>query len=167
VTWAVILLLAHITTPGQGGCPNLSGRYVLAGADGHVIIVIAQTRCASIKIDWTVQSPPNTYRTVHQLVLDGRDQPDTAWFRATGYQITAAKFNGRILELTGKSIAESDTGVFMWTGRVASHAGGDLCVGFQVQPAKVWGNVAARVEGGEAAAEQRAASRSAKPCPAR
>jgi hypothetical protein len=165
--WALSLLLAHFVGPMQGSCPNLSGRYVLAGADGHVIILISQARCASIRIDWSVFAPPNTHRTVHQLALDGRDQPDTAWFRATGYQITAAKFNGRILELTGKSIAASDTGVFMWTGRMASHAGGDLCVGFQVTPTRTWGNVAARVEGGEASAEQRAASRSAKACPAR
>jgi len=156
-----IALLVLVPGAARAQCPNLSGRYALSGEDGFVIITIRQARCASILIDWAITTYAAKQRAAHTLVIDGRFQPDTAWFGATGYQLTAARFNRSVLELLGRSVAEVDSGIPIWTGRFARLPDGDLCVGFQRSDTADWGNVAERIEGTDKDAEPNAVRRAA------
>jgi hypothetical protein len=51
---AVASFIATVGNPqlSAGSCPNLSGRYVLQGEDGRVLIAIKQDRCRKVTIKW-------------------------------------------------------------------------------------------------------------------
>jgi hypothetical protein len=57
-------------------CPDLSGRYVLQGEDGRVLVTIRQDRCGKVTIKWGDDD------VEHGLRLDGTFRRDIAWFGA-------------------------------------------------------------------------------------
>ena len=88
--------------------------------------------------------------------------PSSAWLviRSDGQDVI--QLRGPVLELMGRSIAEADSGIAIWTGRFARLPDGDLCVGFQRADTPDWGNVAARIEGTDKDSEPNAVRRAAQ-----
>jgi hypothetical protein len=106
-------------------CADLSGRYVLQGADNRVYVSIAQTQCARIVVTWETSWEKSHRAPVeHHLVLDGRFHPDTRWFGGQPQQ-TSASLKGATLEIEMK---QGDAANVFMTLRLTLLADGDLCV---------------------------------------
>src|ERR1051325_5496317 len=75
-------------------CPDLSGTYHIQGEDGYVTVVVAQSGCDRVVIEWNILSYPDTAFSRHSFLLDGKMRPDTGWFGDRGRQLTPASFVG-------------------------------------------------------------------------
>ena len=98
---ALLALLAHATTSAP--CPDLSGRYLIPGEDGAVTVIIEQSRCETVTIQWNIRSAPDSSFSRHRLALGGEFQLDTGWFGGSRVQLTAARFEGDTLVLSTRA----------------------------------------------------------------
>ena len=89
-------------------CPDLTGRYTVTGEDGSVSVIIAQTACTHIAIEWNIHTYAGASLSPHRLRIDGRPQPDSGWFGSSHVQLTSAAFVGDTLILTGTPPPGSD-----------------------------------------------------------
>jgi hypothetical protein len=101
-----LLLHSVVAAP----CPDLSGQYRIVGEDGYVMVLIAQTRCERVTIEWNRRSYSDTVLSRHDLKLDGKPHPDVGWW-GVGTQRTSAAFVADTLLLVGTaSAAGADPG---------------------------------------------------------
>jgi hypothetical protein len=80
-------------------CPNLSGKFMIQGEDGQVHISIVQQGCERITIIRENSYLGDVTTERHILTIDGKAQPDSAWFGGLKQSKTSAKFVGSKLQL--------------------------------------------------------------------
>jgi hypothetical protein len=125
----IVLLLLQQPSASPRLCPDLSGHYVLQGEDGHVDVIIEQTGCERLALEWNIFSYPDTAPSRHVLRLDGRFHPDTGWFGSPGSQLTSARFIGDTLHLVAKASNASRARSLPWEQSFVT-IGDDLCTRF-------------------------------------
>jgi hypothetical protein len=158
------LLVMQQPTMPRGTCPDLSGRYVIQGEDGRVYVSIKQTRCERIEIEWLIHSYPETSRTTHLLVLDGKFRADTGWFGG-GKQLTSAQFRSNVLEIVARPATAKDTAAFEWKQSFEVLPNKDLCTKFLDPHMESWSaRRAGRQKSNDRAGEDEAARRSEERC---
>jgi hypothetical protein len=159
------LLLMQESTIAQSTCPDLSGRYVIQGQDGRVYVTIKQTRCQRITIEWLIYSHPDTSRTTHHLVLDGKFHADTDWFGERAQRLTSAQFRSGTLEIVSKPAETKDKAGFGWKQLFEVLPNKDLCTRFFESHTEAWSaSRAGRQKSIDRAGEDDAARRSEKGC---
>jgi hypothetical protein len=95
--------LAILLSTATAACPDLSGRYAIPTEDGSVSVVIQQTRCDSVSIQWNIHYNSDSTPTRHLLELSGRFQSDPGWFGDSRAQLTSASFIGDTLVLVARA----------------------------------------------------------------
>ena len=123
---ALGFLLQAVTV---SGCPDLSGRYRIDGEDGYVTVVIAQTRCERVTIEWNIRSYPDTAFSRHAFQLDGQLRPDTGWFGSHNTQRTSATFAADTIVLVGAASAAGAAPGFVKAAFYTLNGG--ICTRFQ------------------------------------
>jgi hypothetical protein len=159
------LLLMQESPVAQSTCPDLSGRYVVQGEDGRVLIHIKQTRCQRITIERMIYSYPDISRTTHQLVLDGKFHADTGWFGERAQRLTSAQFRSVRLEIVSQPAKTKDGAGFAWKQSLEMLPNRDLCTRFFDSYTKAWSvSRAGRQKSTDRAGEDDAARRSEEGC---
>ena len=97
---AAAIVLSLLTSSLSGSnCPDLSGKFVLQGEDGRVLLNIIQTRCDDIRVSRTTTNFAGSFRETHRLKLDGVARADSGWFGFRERNQVRARFEGEVLVL--------------------------------------------------------------------
>src|SRR5947207_6013163 len=102
-----VAVLAHVVASGVG-CPDLSGAYIITGEDGSTRVVITQTACQQVVIDWYTRAEAGNTRSRRDLRLDGVFRRAPSQVRGLDPQLTAATFDSTgALRVLSQPLADS------------------------------------------------------------
>ena len=125
-----LLLLMQEPMTLLSTCPDLSGRYVTQYEDGRIYVVIRQTRCERIAIEWESSLYPNKPPRIHAIPLDGKFHPDSGWFGERGKQLTSAQFKSKLLYVAAKRLTPKVDAGSGWEQSFELLPDKDLCTKF-------------------------------------
>jgi hypothetical protein len=137
---SALFLATHLTTV----CPDLSGRFMLPGEDGHVAIRIVQATCESLTIDWLIYSHPDTSPGTYVIRADGRARRERQWFQGPDSTWLTATWQGEHLEIVAETTPGDSRGVH-WELSLGLTSKSNLCVGRRGRVVR--GRLARRVGG--------------------